>query len=188
MTREAIVEGLRSELDHSKEELARLEAALVHVSKVPDEEQLITVPTTTPSAKRGRGRPKGSRNRAKDVIAAEKAQKPLGKKRGRPKGSKNKPKNIAPDVQVVAAVQTLTTPEQEPLMVVMDEHTTVSQPPEVSAIADITVVEMAPEVDTTMEQEMDVPDMTPAPVMMLADIPVGIQSREALFNANPTME
>ena len=44
------------------------------------------------TVKRGRGRPKGSKNKPKlDIVAVEATEK---RGRGRPKGSKNKPKEV----------------------------------------------------------------------------------------------
>lgn len=179
MSREAIVEGLKDELAQSKEELARLEAALKHVSKVPDSEQLVSATPSMP-VKRGRGRPKGSKNRPKDVIAAEKNNKGTGRKRGRPKGSKNKPKvQSATDVMIVD-IQPTPEPTPAPEMPVFMDETSVSQPPEMSAITDMPVVELAP--DTSMTSEMNVPEVMPTESIELPPI----QTREALFDAFTT--
>ena len=187
MSREAIVEGLRDELAQSQEELARLEAALKHVSKVPDSEQLVvSTPSPTTPVKRGRGRPKGSKNRPKDVIIATKMQKGTGK-RGRPKGSKNKPK-VQPIPDVVLddiqppTVMTSDMPVVEMTPEPMDE-TSVSQPPEVSAITDMPMVETAPEpVVVDMPSDTSMADDFDAPVTSPLALPP-IQTREALFDS-----
>jgi hypothetical protein len=54
--------------------------------------------TDTNSFKRGRGRPKGSKNKPKDSNPPVVVDK-IAKKRGRPKGSKNKPKDS--EVEIV---------------------------------------------------------------------------------------
>lgn len=54
----------------------------VRVKKVKSEKETITIPDPN-APKRGRGRPKGSKNRPKDVVAADKATKVQGKKRGK---------------------------------------------------------------------------------------------------------
>ena len=51
--------------------------------------------------KRGRGRPKGSKNKPKEGVVEEVPTTP--KKRGRPKGSKNKNKQVDVDVEVPTA-------------------------------------------------------------------------------------
>jgi len=51
---------------------------------------LKTQTSETIQVKRGRGRPKGAKNKPKDSLALLTPQEP--KKRGRPKGAKNKPK------------------------------------------------------------------------------------------------
>jgi SprT-like family len=49
------------------------------------------IPEPPPTEKRGRGRPKGSKNKPKEVASYDQPKR----KRGRPKGSKNKPKDSA---------------------------------------------------------------------------------------------
>ena len=60
--------------------------------------ELIPKPVEPP--KRKRGRPKGSKNKPKQVpTESQESAPPIKRKRGRPKGSKNKPKPALPDNQ-----------------------------------------------------------------------------------------
>lgn len=155
MSRDTIVQNLQSELADSKADLARLQSALSHVVKVTGDDVALT-PTT--SARRGRGRPKGSPNRPKDVIAAEKAmKKTTGKRPGRPKGSKNKPKLV------------VTLPPVE-------EQTTVSTSPEQSILTNTDI----PPVNMDIAP-METPVME-APSVTSMELPP-IQTRESLIDA-----
>lgn len=62
--------------------------------KKVDFQKISTTPTAV-EVKRGRGRPKGAKNKPKELKATDVSVAP--RKRGRPKGAKNKPKEAIPE-------------------------------------------------------------------------------------------
>lgn len=114
-TIDAAITNVRNEIN----DLTKVRDRLLSLSG--DEAPTSTPPlklTPTTRKESNRGRPKGSKNRPSDVIAAEKAQREADRKArgitgpGRPKGSKNKSKVMAVSSEQPEEEMIMTSPVQ----------------------------------------------------------------------------